>query len=124
MAGIWGTLACGLFTFPDLATYNAVGQGGLVYTGSFHQLGVQAIGIVAVFAFVLTTSLITFGIIKATYGMRVSEAEEDAGLDIVEHGMYGYPEQFIPAPELVGYGAAPQYGGAPGTAAISKEVTA
>ena len=27
--------------------------------------------------------------------------------------MYGYPEQFIPAPELVGYGAAPQYGGAP-----------
>jgi ammonium transporter, Amt family len=29
-----------------------------------------------------------------------------AGLDISEHGMYGYPEQFIPAPELVGYGAA------------------
>ena len=29
------------------------------------------------------------------------------GLDISEHGMYGYPEQFIPAPELVGYGAAP-----------------
>jgi Amt family ammonium transporter len=24
-----------------------------------------------------------------------------------EHGMYGYPEQFIPAPELVGYGAVP-----------------
>ena len=36
--------------------------------------------------------------------MRVSEAEEDAGLDIVEHGMYGYPEQFIPASELVGSG--------------------
>ena len=33
--------------------------------------------------------------------------EEEAGLDISEHGMYGYPEQFIPAPELVGYGAAP-----------------
>jgi Amt family ammonium transporter len=40
----------------------------------------------------------------------VTEAEEDAGLDISEHGMYGYPEQFIPAPELVGYGAAPQLG--------------
>jgi Amt family ammonium transporter len=39
--------------------------------------------------------------------MRVSEEEELAGLDISEHGMYGYPEQFIPAPELVGYGAAP-----------------
>jgi Amt family ammonium transporter len=29
------------------------------------------------------------------------------GLDIAEHGMYGYPEQFIPTPELEGYGAAP-----------------
>ncbi len=46
------------------------------------------------------------------------------GLDISEHGMYGYPEQFIPAPELVGYGAAPQYGGAPMSAATPKEVTA
>lgn len=104
LAGIWGTLACGLFTYPDLATYNAFGEGGLVYTGSFHQLGVQALGVVVVFAFVLVTSLITFAIIKATYGMRVSAAEEDAGLDIVEHGMYGYPEQFIPASELVGSG--------------------
>jgi Amt family ammonium transporter len=39
--------------------------------------------------------------------------------------MYGYPEQFIPAPELVGYGAAPQFGGAPGvSAAQATEVTA
>lgn len=104
LAGIWGTLACGLFTFPGLAEYNAVGEGGLFYTGDFHQLGVQAIGVVAVFTFVFLVSLITFAIIKATYGLRVSEAEEDAGLDIVEHGMYGYPEQFIPATELVGSG--------------------
>ncbi|MBI5311196.1 MAG: ammonium transporter [Actinobacteria bacterium] len=112
LAGIWGTLACGLFTHPDLATYNAFGAtdaegnflGGLFYSGSFEQLGVQALGVVVVFAFVLVTSLITFAIIKATYGMRVSAAEEDAGLDIVEHGMYGYPEQFIPASELVGSG--------------------
>jgi ammonium transporter, Amt family len=33
----------------------------------------------------------------------VSLEEEQAGLDISEHGMYGYPEQFIPAPELVGF---------------------
>ena len=62
------------------------------------------LGVVVVFAFVLVSSLITFAIIKATYGMRVTAAEEDAGLDIVEHGMYGYPEQFIPASELVGSG--------------------
>jgi ammonium transporter, Amt family len=37
--------------------------------------------------------------------LRVSADEEDAGLDISEHGMYGYPEQFIPAPELIGYEA-------------------
>jgi Amt family ammonium transporter len=107
MAGIWGTLACGLFTVPALAKYNAVGDGGLFYTGSFKQLGYQAVGVVVVFAFVFVASYVTFAVIKATYGMRVSEDEEMAGLDISEHGMYGYPEQFIPAPELVGYGAAP-----------------
>jgi Amt family ammonium transporter len=113
LAGIWGTLACGLFTSPALAKFNAVGEGGLVYTGSFKQLGDQALGVVVVFAFVLSVSLATFYIIKKTYGLRVSEAEEDAGLDISEHGMYGYPEQFIPAPELVGYGAAPTATGVP-----------
>jgi Amt family ammonium transporter len=105
IAGIWGTLACGLFTNPDLAKFNAVGKAGLVYTGSFHQLGVQALGVVTVFAFVFVLSYVLFGIIKATYGLRVSAAEEDAGLDISEHGMYGYPEQFIPAPELIGVGS-------------------
>ncbi len=104
LAGIWGTLACGLFTYPGLAEYNAVGEGGLFYTGSFHQLGVQALGVVTVFAFVFVVSYATFAIIKATYGLRVSAAEEAAGLDIVEHGMYGYPEQFIPASELTGSG--------------------
>jgi Amt family ammonium transporter len=107
LAGIWGTLSCGIFTNPHLAAYNAVGKGGLLYTGSFHQLGTQALGVAAVFGFVFVLSYAAFGIIKATYGLRVSAEDEDAGLDISEHGMYGYPEQFIPAPELVGYGAAP-----------------
>jgi ammonium transporter, Amt family len=107
LAGIWGTLACGLFTSPALAKFNTVGDGGLVYTGSFHQLGVQALGVAVVFAFVFVASYIAFGAIKATYGLRVSAEEEDAGLDISEHGMYGYPEQFIPAPELIGYSPAP-----------------
>jgi Amt family ammonium transporter len=107
LAGIWGTLACGLFTVPALADYNAVGKGGLFYTGSFVQLFDQFVAVVVVFTFVFVLSYVAFGIIKKTYGLRVSEEEEDAGLDISEHGMYGYPEQFIPAPELVGYGAAP-----------------
>src|SRR3954453_6914630 len=93
LAGIWGTLACGLFTHPKLASYNAVGDGGLIYTGSFAQLGVQGLGIAGGFAFVFVASFGTFWLIKKTYGLRVSAEEEDAGLDISEHGMYGYPEQ-------------------------------
>jgi Amt family ammonium transporter len=106
LAGIWGTLSCGLFTAPRLAEKNAVGDAGLVYTGSFGQLLDQALGVVSAFAFVFSLSFATFWIIKQTYGLRVSAEEEDAGLDISEHGMYGYPEQFIPAPELVGYAPA------------------
>ncbi|HEY5143410.1 MAG TPA: ammonium transporter [Solirubrobacteraceae bacterium] len=124
LCGVWGTLACGLFTLPALAKYNAVGDPGLVYTGSFHQLGVQALGVVVVFSSVLLTSLAVFWVIKKTYGLRVTAEEEDAGLDISEHGMYGYPEQFIPAPELVGYGAAPQYGSPAVATASTTEVTA
>src|SRR6185295_16071892 len=111
LAGIWGTISCGLFTAPRLAEYNAVGDPGLVYSGSFHQLFAQILGVASAFAFVFTFSFATFWAIKKTYGLRVSAEEEDAGLDISEHGMYGYPEQFIPAPELVGYAPAP--GGVP-----------
>jgi ammonium transporter, Amt family len=107
LCGIWGTLSCGLFTAPALAKFNAVGEGGLLYTGSFKQLGAQALGVVTVFTFVLVLSYAAFWVIKKTYGLRVTAEEEDAGLDISEHGMYGYPEQFIPAPELVGYSVTP-----------------
>jgi Amt family ammonium transporter len=126
LCGIWGTLSCGIFTLPSLAAYNAVGKPGLIYNGSFHQLGAQALGVVTVFAFVFAVSWVTFWAIKKTYGMRVSEEAEDAGLDISEHGMYGYPEQFIPAPELVGYGATPSNPAAvpPAVGATPREVPA
>jgi ammonium transporter, Amt family len=105
LAGIWGTISCGLFTAPRLAEYNAVGDPGLVYSGSLHQLFAQVLGVASAFTFVFSLSFATFWGIKKVYGMRVSAEEEDAGLDITEHGMYGYPEQFIPAPELIGYSA-------------------
>jgi Amt family ammonium transporter len=113
LCGVWGTLSCGIFTLPTLAKFNAVGDAGLLYTGSFHQVLVQALGVVTVFSFVFAASYGTFWVIKQTYGLRVSLEEEEAGLDISEHGMYGYPEQFIPAPELVGYGAVPAASRAP-----------
>ena len=124
ICGIWGTLSCGIFTAPRLAEYNAFGDAGLVYSGSFGQLGTQALGVLVVFAFVFTVSYVTFGIIKATYGLRVTEEEEDAGLDISEHGMYGYPEQFIPQTELYGYGGGQYETIPPRPVATTKEVTA
>jgi Amt family ammonium transporter len=49
---------------------------------------------------VFIVSYAVFWAIKKTIGLRVTAEEEEAGLDIAEHGMYGYPEQFIPAPEI------------------------
>ena len=54
----------------------------------------------AAFTFVFVISYGAFYVIKKTVGLRVTEHEEEAGLDIAEHGQYGYPEQFIPAPEI------------------------
>src|SRR4051812_16870141 len=99
LAGIWGTLSCGIFTSPRLADFNEVGDAGLWYTGSFHQLGAQALGVGVAFSCVFAVSYGVFFLLKRTIGLRVSAEEEDAGLDISEHGMYGYPEQFIPQPE-------------------------
>jgi ammonium transporter, Amt family len=99
LAGIWGTLSCGIFTSPRLAEFNEVGDPGLWYSGSFGQLGAQALGVAVAFACVFVVSYVVFFLIKKTIGLRVSAAEEEAGLDISEHGMYGYPEQFIPQPE-------------------------
>jgi ammonium transporter, Amt family len=109
ICGIWGTISCGFFTSPRLAQYNAFGDpaGGLLYSGSFAQLIAQVVGFMIAFAFVFAMSYATFFLIKKTYGLRVTEEEEDAGLDISEHGMYGYPEQFIPPAELIGYGGGP-----------------
>jgi len=125
LCGVWGTLACGLFTSPRLAEFNAVGDAGFVYTGSLHQLLVQALGVVTVFAFVFSLSFAAFYAIKKTYGLRVSAEEEEAGLDITEHGMYGYPEQFIPAPELIGYSGPTQpKAHAPAAATTARKVPA
>ena len=98
LAGIWGTLSCGLFTDPTLAKFNGVGQGGLFYTGSFHQLGAQAAAVIVAFTTVFVLSYGTFWAIKKTVGLRVSARHELDGLDISEHGMWGYPEQFMPVP--------------------------
>src|SRR2546425_995393 len=80
LAGIWGTLSCGLFTDPTLATLNGVGQGGFVYTGSLHPLFAQFVAVSASFATAFAISFATFFAIKATIGLRVKPEEESYGL--------------------------------------------
>ena len=76
MNGAFGTLAVGLFDT----------EAGLFYGGGFHQLGVQAIGVIAIAAWSLGTGFILFKILKATNGLRVSKRIEEEGLDVYEHG--------------------------------------
>ena len=81
---------------------SATGQGGLFYGGGFHQLGVQALGLVAVGAFTFSASFGVLWVFKRTVGIRTEPEVETAGLDVSEHGMWGYPEFYIPVPG--GYG--------------------
>lgn len=73
VVGIWGLLAVTLSN-PD-ATLTA-----------------QLIGIGTIFAWVFGASLVTWGVIKAIVGIRVSEEEEMMGVDKVECGLEAYPE--------------------------------
>lgn len=80
--GLLGTLCVGLFSTGQ----NGVGK-GLFYGGGFTQLGIQALGIVCVLAWVGVTMIITFTILKHTVGLRVPAEVEISGLDIAEHGL-------------------------------------
>ena len=83
--GLWGTLAVGLF-----ATTSAPGNDsltGLFYGGGFSLLGAQLLGVVTVLAWTGVTMTIFFLLIKAIFGLRVSEEEEITGLDATEHGL-------------------------------------
>ena len=119
MAGIWGTLACGLFATQDRATSLAVGEGGLLTGNGGHQLWVQFYGVAATVGFTFTLSLIVFLAIKYTVGLRVSEADELRGLDISEHGMFGYPERFIDVPYAEPDAGSPSAAPAPAGAATA-----
>ena len=104
VSGIWGTLAIGLFGTaermdPVLVTLVGLdSREGLLLGGGLGQLWVQFYGIAATVGFTGALCAIVFLAIKYTVGLRVSEEHEMSGLDISEHGMFGYPEQFIDVP--------------------------
>ena len=72
-AGIWGLLAVCL-------------------SNSDASIGSQILGIIMIFAWVFIASLIVWSILKATIGIRVSEEEEQMGMDAKETGLQAYPE--------------------------------
>lgn len=115
IAGIWGTLAIGLFCTSD----RAFGAEGLFYGGGGEQLWIQTYGVLATIGFTGACVAILFLIIKYTVGLRVSEEDELRGLDISEHGMFGYPERFIEVPgatpEEIPSGTVPAPAGAAST---------
>lgn len=73
VVGIWGLLAVPL-------------------SNADATLTAQLIGIGTIFAWVFVASLVTWGVIKAIVGIRVSEEEEMQGVDMVECGLEAYPE--------------------------------
>ncbi|TDT72593.1 ammonium transporter [Hypnocyclicus thermotrophus] len=76
--GAWGTIAAGIFDNGNL--FNP------------QTIGVQILGVLAMFIFAFVTSLIMFNVIKIIFGIRVSKEEELKGLDIGEHEADAYPE--------------------------------
>lgn len=97
--GIWGTIAVGFFAtdsapafargYGDGVTYgaNQICGTGLFYGGGFRLLGMQLAGMFSVIIWTVITITITFLVIRATFGLRVSEEEEIIGLDATEHGL-------------------------------------
>ena len=69
-------------------------DGGLFYGGGLAMTITQLIGVVAVAAYVAVVMAAVFVIIKATIGLRVTAEEEIAGLDVVEHGLPPYTNDF------------------------------
>ena len=86
IGGIWGALATGIFTVSAFT-----GAKGLV-EGNIEQLGIQAIGVGATIAYSLIVSLVILFVLDKIpgLGLRVSETEEDQGLDVVAHGERAY----------------------------------
>ena len=97
--GIWGTIAVGLFATESAPAFaRGIGDGvtfganqiageGLFYGGGFRQLGLQMIGLLSTMTWAAVTIAITFAVIKAVMGLRVTEEEEIIGLDRTEHGL-------------------------------------
>jgi Amt family ammonium transporter len=88
IGGIWGALATGIFT---VGAFVGADKGGLI-EGNFEQLGIQAIGVIATLVYSFIASFIILKVLDSIpgLGLRVSDREEDQGLDLSSHGERSY----------------------------------
>ncbi len=95
VCGALGTILTGLFA-TGVTT-----EAGVFYGGGFHFLGVQALGVVSVIAYVGVVITAVFLILKHTIGLRADKADEIEGLDISEHGLLTAYAGFAMLPDTV-----------------------
>mmetsp|Transcript_40532 Transcript_40532/g.82843 ORF Transcript_40532/g.82843 Transcript_40532/m.82843 type:complete len:460 (+) Transcript_40532:82-1461(+) len=86
ITGIWGCLAVGLFA-DDVSLQDA-GFAGMTSKGT--QFGIQVVGVLCIFSWVVANSLVLFLTLKVLGLLRVSADVEEAGLDASEHGGAAY----------------------------------
>jgi Amt family ammonium transporter len=121
VCGVFGTLCVGLFAKEGVTSLSAVN--GLFYGGGFGLLGVEALGVISVGAFVFLASCAVWLTIKAAIGIRVTAAEEIEGLDIGEHGNIAYPDFAANTQSLEDEDRLPgaDYADVPGAVAVSPD---
>jgi ammonium transporter, Amt family len=85
VVGFWGTIVIGLWGVDGDAGLGIFNGGGSA------QLVAQLVGGLAYAVWAVALSFFVFAILKYTMGLRVTEKEEVAGLDISEHGSIAYP---------------------------------
>ncbi|MPM50706.1 hypothetical protein SDC9_97449 [bioreactor metagenome] len=100
LCGASGTLMVGLFSINEYSYGDGLTMSkGLFYGGGFKLLGVEALGVISVMAWVAIVMTIVFLLIKKTIGLRASAEEEILGLDITEHGLESSYADFMPTVE-------------------------
>jgi Amt family ammonium transporter len=87
VAGIWGSLAIGLFGANSV---NSVGLDGLFYGGGTALLAKQSIGVALVALYSFFATLIIGYAIEKTIGFRVNRDIEVTGIDLNEHAETAY----------------------------------
>ena len=86
LGGLWGALATGLFAS---IAWNPGGADGLFF-GNPKLLAIQAYGAVATIAYSMIVTFIILKVIDVIVGLRVTEEDEEQGLDLTQHSETGY----------------------------------